>query len=160
MDDKKVARLRELLEFRRVSNEHDSLMELMRSDIYTSQKVVIGEDGSKSYAPTRYKELASKSLSTGRYNKASKFWVDETAIIARTLQSITEESGGLIDLIEAHNFFADLQAIEIQASKGIDGKLQELARTTISETRSKAQYSGLGYDDKNKMKTMPNEGGR
>lgn len=147
-----LSRLVELLQYRRVNNEYDVLMELLRPDISTSKKLEI-VNGEKVYSPTRYKELSSKSLATGNFSAEKADEVDEISIIALTLQNITESSEGLFDLSEAHDFFAGLQGIETQISKSKGGKLLELARTTINI--SKGDLTQIGLTGELKKKPLP-----
>lgn len=158
MEDKKLAQLAELMQYRRINNEYDAVMELLRPDISTSKKTIIDQYGNKSQVPTAYKELASKSLATGNLDKDGKFFVDETSLIALTLQYITESSDGLIPLLEAHEFFASLQGIETQSSKAVKGKFAELIRTNITDSRTRNIYGGLeALTDKKKMQPLPTE---
>lgn len=150
-----MARLAELMQYRRVNNEFDAVMELIRPDIHTSKKTII-KDGKQQLIHTPYKELASKALGTGNFTDETLKYIDEVSIIALSLQAITESSDGLLDLTDAHNFFADLQGITTQASKSYKGKFAELVRTNIQETRR--DYSSLSkFYEKSKMKPMPME---
>lgn len=156
MDNQKLAQVLELMKYRRISNEFDAAMEMLRPDISTSKKITIGADGKSSIINTQYQELASKSLATANFPKDDPLtdFVDEASYIALSIQNIVESSEGLLPLIEAHNFFAGLAGIKTQLSKGIEGKGAELMRTSISESRVKSTHSSYENSGK-KTKALP-----